>query len=477
MADPASELEYQNNRSIQRGTDGTSPGWASVGGGLGDAVTGASTAPGNPAFTKGLQVGAQTIDALAQARQRIQDNQSNQSAATQLRSPQFQQMLGLKPEEGEYAATLAEKGAPPQQVTEFLKGQMDIRNRQTLGDDTAPLAARHAAAMALSPASATPHEFGTAGSTFDPLGNGGSGASQVSQQQSQMNESQIVHNQQTGDAATSNAATNANRAANTNSTPKLATGNKWISDPQDPSGVQHDSNGQPVQGPDLNANKGEGAVGERYTRRIVNAQNGLAKEASNLRDIGLDADTGAQVGPGKGIMGTLSENAGKAFSSTQSQLYKSSMAGVERQLATVELAGQVPPGTYVDQLRAAVENTKADTPAARAFHGAQLRQIAEVAAESAAENPKISDQARDGIFAATTKIQQAIPWTTREATGWERNGKPGQSFQQYLDANPREPTEHFGPSGSTPAAPTAGPAPAAGGKPAGYDPFNILGNK
>lgn len=476
MSDPASELEYQNFRSSAKAADGTSPGWGAVGQGLGDAVTGASTAPGNPAFTKGLQVGAQTIDALAQARQRIIDQQQNHTAATQLRDPQFQQLLGLKPEEGEYAATLAEKGAPPQQVTEFLKGQLDIRNRQTLGDAAAPVAARHAAAYSLSPASATPHEFGPAGSSFDPLGNNGSGEATVSPQQSEMNASTIQKNQETGAAATSNAQSHAQTANAAGTTPKLVPGNKWVADPQDPTGVQHDATGKPVQAPDLNANKGEGAIGERYTRRVVNSANELAKETAILGKIGFDSSTGAQVnGSHGGLLGTTIENAGRAFSSEQSQQYKSSMAGISNQLGSLELAGGVPPGTYTKQLDNAIQNAPADTINTRLQHAALIRQIAEVAAESASENAKMSDSAKQGIYKAVATIQKNIPFQASEVQDFRHSGKPGQTFQQFLDSNPRAATEHYG--SDAPAAGPAAPAAPAGGKPAGYDPLNLLGGK
>lgn len=466
--DPSVLLERQNMASTaaeDNSASRPSQGWQSLGSSL---VPGASEARGEAAYEGGLRIGAQTANALAEARQRVNDAEMGRQAGNFIATNA--ENMGISPEAGGLARIYAEKGAKPEELSNMVQGFQKAKLSAMIADPNGDPNAQYHAGEALDPSMMKPTAVGQAGSFIAP--------SRFNPNDPKSNPVTITPEQSTLNTATANERQHsADRPFGQAGIGTLKHGNEWVpADPNDPTkGVLIDSNGMGVQRPTLNANPGEGAIGERYTRRVVNAQNGLAKEAENLRSIGLDASTEAQVGPGKGVMGTLFENAGKTFSSEKSQNYKATMAGIENQLGTIELAGQVPPGTYQNQLKSAVENTGADTMQNRMFHAARLRQIAEVAAESAADNPKMSDTARNGIYAAVNKIQQSIPFTTSEVLAWGKHGKAGESFQQYLDRSPRDAVEHFGPQGgAAPAADSAAPA-AAG--PSGHDPLNILGKK
>lgn len=476
MADDGGISDNAIVGEVRREPVGGGGGWASLGHALGGGLGGANTIAGETAYENGMRVGAQTADALAQAKDRVQKSDSADQAAKALQSPELQAQLHLTPELGNYFATQARMGKNPEEVTQMMLQNQQYQMRNRIADTSQPLDQRHAAAFAEAPASMAPKAEGPLGSVFDPGANGGSGQTQVSPLQQQVAEAGVGLKDAQAAAAPVNAAAHATQAANSGAgSGKLLTGNKWVADPQDPSGVLHDSTGQAVQAPDLNANKGEGAVSERNTRRMVIAAQGLAKEASNLSKIGLSESTGMQVsGSGKGVFGTASENMGKAFSTDAQQNYKSSIAGMERQLATLELAGGIPPGTYVNQLKTAVANDPSDTPSNRLFHASIFRQIAEVAAESAHASPKMDVQSKNAIYDAVEKVQKAIPFTASEVQDYRRDGKKGQTFQQYLDSAQRDAPESFR-DGSTPAAPaTGGQKPTA---PTADDPLGILGKK
>lgn len=447
---------------VRHEPEGNPGGWTALGHALGGGLGGANTIAGENAYENGMRVGAQTADALAQARDRIQKSDSADQAAKALRTPELQQQLHLSPELGNYFATQAQMGRAPTEVTNMMLENQQYQLRSRIADTSQPLDARHAAAFAEAPASMAPHAEGTLGSVFDPGANGGSGQTNVGGPQAALNNSEVGQHNASARAENALAVQRENNPQGNPNTmlPKLATGMKWVEDPQDPSGVMHDSNGRPVQTADLNANKGEGAVGERYTRRVVNATNGIAKEAHNLARIGLSESTGGQVGAGHGVFATAAENMGKAFSSESSQIYRASIQGVENQLATLELAGQVAPGTYVDKLKQAISNSPSDTPATRLWHAAIIRQIAEVAAESASENPKIAKQSAQGIYDAVARIQKDIPFTTDDVNDFRRDGKSGQTITQFMATRSNEPetfsnksngAKTTAPAGSTPA--------------------------
>lgn len=468
-------------------TGGTS-GWASLGRAFGNGggnplnAGGAGTQQGETAYENGMRIGAQTVDAMAQAKQRIQANESSAKAADMLESnPQVQDALGLSQPLSNLFATRLRAGDKIEDVMKAATESVHFKNRSKIADANAPENARVAAAASEDPAGLMPKAEGSLGSVFRPAANGGQGATTVSPLQQQSAQSEIDLRGAQAKAAGVNAgahvvssdAAAANAGAGGGG--KLRTGNKWVADPQDPTGVQHDADGNPVQTADLNANKGEGAVSERNTRRMVIAAQGLAKEANNLSKIGLSESVGAQItGAGHGVFGTASENMGKSFSTDAQQNYKSSIAGMERQLATLELAGGIPPGTYVQQLKTAVANDPSDTPSNRLFHASIFRQIAEVAAESAHASPKMDIQSKNAIYDAVAKVQQAIPFTASEVQDYRRDGKKGQTFQQYLDSVKREPNESFR-DGAAAAAPQADHAAPVGAAPTQADPLGILG--
>lgn len=469
------EIVAQSGREVKDNQSG----WSTLGKAFGNGFGQANTAQGETAYENGMRIGAQTADALAQAKQRVQTNDANNKAADMLENdPEVGAALGLSQPLRNLYSTRLRAGDKMEDVMKSATESLHFKNRSGIADLANSPEQRTAMAASEDPGMLTPKAEGPLGSVFTPAANRGLGGTTVSPLQTQVAQSEIAKNNAAANAAPVNAAahTTSAEAAAANAGAgggKLRTGNKWIEDPQDPSGVLHDANG-PVQGPDLNANKGEGAVSERNTRRMVIAAQGLAKEANNLSKIGLSESTGAQItGGGKGVLGTISENMGKSFSTDSQQNYKTSIAGMERQLATLELAGGIPPGTYVNQLKTAVANDPSDTPSNRLFHAGIYRQIVEVAAESAHASPKMAQQSKDAIYDAVEKVQKAIPFTTGEVQDYRRDGKKGQTFQQYLDSIQREPAESFrNGSGAAPAAAPSGAKPTA---PSQNDPLGILG--
>lgn len=457
--DPTSILERENlNSTSQEANAAEKPGsgWATAGAGLGDMFSGASTAPGNPAYAKGLQVGAQTMDALAQARQRINEQQQADQAASTLRNPQIQQTLGLKPEEAELAAVYASKGVPPEQITNMLQGFQKMRLGNALADPNGDAATRHGAAFALAPGTAAPKAEGPYGSTFDPLANGGSGSTTVGAQQAQIGNADIAEKQAQGAAATSNASSHQQSVANASGTGgagKPPSGYRWQIDP-DTMDLKLDNTGRPIAEPipGLPA-KGDSAVSQRYHEVVLNAANGTAREMENVKKLGYDTSTGAQQigGTHNGIMNTLVNNLGKSLSSTEQQEYESTMTNVGRYLAQVENAGRMPPGTMTGSLDK-LKNAPGTTENARLYNLALVRQNIESGGDTI-QAGSANQGVKDAYDTALKRVQKAVPWTPEDVIDFQHGAKANQTFQQFLDAK----------GGASSAAPAAGGATDMGG--------------
>lgn len=438
--DPTTILERENLNATgaeARQEDQPSPGWLKAGAGLGDAISGASTMEGNPAYTRGMQVGAQTMDALAQARQRVNESNQAHQAATTLRNPQVQQTLGIKPEEGELAAVYAEKGVPPEQITQMLQGFQHLRLGNALADTSQPLDVRHGAAFALAPASAAPKAEGPLGSAFDPLANGGSGQTAVSPLQAQVAQSEIAQHKAGASEQASLAGLHQVQATNANAMPTLPKGYKFATDPQDPSGVLHDAQGKPVMVPDPAAGAGgkESAVNARYNQNMLGAAAGASRELQNVSAIGPTTSAGLTgfggTGHGAGgVLHTLSDNLGRTLSTTDQQEFHKSMQNIGRFVGIIENGGRATTAGAAGSAQAAIESQAGDTESSRLYGLAIARQQIEAQADRIHASGT-TQAVQDAYDKEVKAIQKAIPFTPIDVINFGRAGK-GTKFTDYL---------------------------------------------
>lgn len=436
MADQGGFSDYEAiNATRHEVANPAETGWAHTGAALGDAITGASTAPGNAAYTRGMQVGASTIDALAQARDRVQKSQAALKAAAALRNPELQAQLGYSPEIGDYAATLAENGGDPEKVTKMLLDNQQLNFRKKLGDATAPGADRHAAAFALDPATAAPKPEGPNGSVFDPLARGGSGATAVGGDQHALVQSEIGRNNATGQAATTNANTRQSQGGLFGKPPP---GMRYVmnpdsnGDPTDANNYKLDNTGRPSveQIPGM-PTKGESAVSARYHEVVLNAANGISREAENVAKMGYDTSKGAMTlgGTHTGILNTITDNLGKALSTTDQQQYSSTMTNIGRYLGMIEQAGRMVPGTLAGQLDK-LASTPGTTENARLYNLSLARQTMESGADTIHASGA-AQAVKDTYDKALERTVKAIPFTPSDIIDFERSAK-GQTLQQFL---------------------------------------------
>lgn len=427
--------------SETRHKGGDQGGWASLGAVLG----GSGVAQGAAAYDNGMRVGAQTADALAQAKDRVQKSTSAEQAAAALESPQLQQQLHLTPELGSYFATQARMGKDPKEVTGMMLENQQYQLRARIADTKQPLDERHAAAFAEAPASMAPKAEGSLGSVFDPGANGGSGQTAVSPLQTRVAEAGVGLKDAQAAAAPVNAAAHTVSAANSGTgNGKLQTGYRWKMNPDNPGEVMLDPSGKPLQEP--NPASSESAVTARYHEVVLNAANGISREAANVQKMGYDTSKGAMTigGTHSGILNTLTDNLGKGLSSTDQQQYSSTMTNIGRFMSQIENAGRMPPGTMTAQLDK-LAATPGTTENARLYNLALVRQNMEAGADTI--NASGASPAVKTAYAKALKsTQESIPFTPSQIIDFERTAKKGVTLQQFLSGNQASSTA---PSGAT----------------------------
>lgn len=431
MSDPVSTLEYQNLRNTageSKQPSNAEAGWGATGVGLGDALTGASTAPGNPNYAKGMQQGAATINALTEAKLRIAHMDQGEQAAQVIEKTGDQ--IGLTPLQKGIGAAVGRSGESDR-LGDFINKALESNRQQLIADPNAPLAARHAAATANAPASGASHAEGLYGNTFDPMANGGSGQVTVSPMQTAIGQSDIAKNNAEAAAATRNAATHASVAAGN----KPPANMRWQIDPNTMEPIL-DSTGrqiaEPIPGME---NKPESATGARFHSNTVLAGGNLANEVENIKHLGVTTTLGVTgtASNTPGIMNTLKQNLGNKLSDSDQQNYNTSTNQIGRFMGVQENGGRMVPASMADAITQNVASVPTNTESARLVHLGAVKQVVQ-ASDDTLQASTASAQLKALSAKNRGRVEAAVPYEMGDALDFGHEGKPGQTFQQFLDA-------------------------------------------
>jgi hypothetical protein len=455
MADQGGISDYSALANTSREARTTAhSGWAS----LGSALGGGGALAGTQAYDSGMRVGAQTIDALAQARQRINDSSQAEAAGQALESPQMQQALGLPQPIMNYLATTARMTGDASKVAELGQQFLALKNRSALADPNGDIRTQHAAANSLNPAGAQPHAEGPNGSVFDPLGNALGGQTTVGTDQHALTQSEIGQH---------NAAAGAETALTTqrNNNPMGGSGGGAFGKPPpgmryqiDPTSMDYvlDNTGRPALEaiPGYNQAKGESGNNARFHENQLGAAEQGAREVDNITGLkgGILSSSGAAgVSGGHGMGGQISMNVGRMISDTNQQEYARSIKNFGRAVSMMEnggslrAAGQGAAGSYQEQF----ENLPSDTPDTRAYGLALMRQAYEAQNEKI-QNGLASKEQKAEMQRITDSVVRAIPFSPRDVSGRDTSVP----IQQWLDS--RYGTKGGGSAAAAPSGPPPG---------------------
>lgn len=410
--------------SLLRQTAAENPGTRGQGGfaTLGNALAGGNEATGEMAFARGQQIGAQTIDALAQARARVRQNEAAESTAAFIESDQGKplgDMLGVTDDMRHYiAATVRGQGEEAGAKVALDLAQEARRSRIEKGSADP----RVGAALALTPAEVIPKAIGTAGSITQPLDydpNRPTTATYISPQQSRENEAGIA---QKNAAATASLA-----AAKERGSVDIPPGM-----PKPPQGYIYgkDANGQftkdesgvpnlvPVSGGPKDPNAA-GAMTGRESQMFMRGVNGARTAVTDLKNalllpLGTTQGTfGVGAAPGKSILHAGADTLRNSLTDEDTQQLSAAFTGIARGMSFVENSGLAPPGSFVNQLNDNLPR-KGDTMSTVLWKYAQIRQIIENGSEVAQQNPRVPQKMKDYYQELVDQVHDAVPWTPKD---------------------------------------------------------------
>ena len=428
---------------------------------LGAALSGGAAAEGQQAFNQGARMGAQTIDALAQAKQRVTAASQAHIAAQTLRDPSVQQAMGLPSEVAEYLATNAEAGVDPEKIAKAGQSFQDIKQRSTLADPNAPMQDRLGAALARAPGEAIPKAVGTAGSYQAPLAVNDQNPSPVtiSPQQSRENEAEIAQRNAAAAASPINAAAHmasatkptAGSAAAENLPPgwaKPPQNMRYAADPTAPPGSKQsdanfyarDATGrptlEPIPGGGKDPNAPAAATGREAVQymRVIGSARQAATDMHNLSILPIGTKMGFGMGeaPGKSLLQSTVDNYRNEIGTSSQHKLNTAFLGLSRGLAGVETSGMVPNGTFTHSFENYAPRD-GDTVGDIAWKGASMRQVIENGAEVLKSNPRVSPQMNAEMDKIVGQVQKDYPYTPQDALDFDKAPK-GTSLSKFLSS-------------------------------------------
>lgn len=181
------------------------------------------------------------------------------------------------------------------------------------------------------------------------------------------------------------------------------------------------------------AQAGQGMNGReaQMTQRILSSAELGSQAIQNITELPLGATTGILgVGssPGSSIMQSTKDVLRNKLSDQETQSYNVMAAGLERNLAMLEMQGGLQGGQHFsEQIGSALKLREGDTAATVMQKLAEARQIIEVATKVYMANPKLPESVKDSVQESIDKLRGAVPFTVHDVT----------SFLAAQDKNPK----------------------------------------
>lgn len=444
-----------------------SPGWQA----LGNAIGGGNKLPGALAYEQGVALGANTQDALAQARARIDQNNAKEGIDTSL--------AGAIPDPKQRAAVVGaiQAGVDPRNITGAQLDQFKLGQQQAVADPTTSddQAGRSLAAIGQPGIIRAVGDNGnminelhpSSGVQISPLGSAIANATVgKSNADAALATSGVPKNAADTQLALAQANLASVNAANggahvaTGYAPLLDANGQQVIDP---------STGRPkliaqAGGPaDINAPKPMGAVALRSINRMLDSaqqstadiQNISAMPAGNVGTglSGMAQNTlgalGYGSGPQKGLIDSVKADLTNRAAPETQRAYTTLASGLSRSMASLEAAGMVPNGQFTDSFNK-LQNVDGDTNQDALLKLAQMRQITENALNSMViGNVSVPADRQKVASTILDNIEKAVPFTVQDVNRLHNDQSGTMTLAQIAGVQrPTTPTIAPGPGAS-----------------------------
>lgn len=186
-----------------------------------------------------------------------------------------------------------------------------------------------------------------------------------------------------------------------------------------------------------------------FGERVMTSANEAAQALANITELPLGATTGVLgVGssPGHSVLAAGRDALRNTMSDQDTQSYNTMLAGVRRNLATIETTGLAPQGSLTESF-SSVELRPGDTQVTVLRKLAEARQIIDRGLDIQLADPAVPKELKAVMTKALDTVHKAVPFTQHDVTMLERKQrtKPDMTMEDLIDREKlRSPSDDSG---------------------------------
>ena len=171
-----------------------------------------------------------------------------------------------------------------------------------------------------------------------------------------------------------------------------------------------------------------GTMGGRnsvMTKRVLASAIMAKEDLNNITDLPITVSRGAFGGreQGPSLLQAAKEDLVNTMTTQEVQDYNVSVAGLVRNLATIESAGLMPSGTLVKQMDAVILK-EGDTNFTKMRKLAQIKQIVNKGVEIHLSDPQVPDEMKDAIREIISNVNEAVPFSVSDINKLQNSKNP-----------------------------------------------------
>ena len=171
-------------------------------------------------------------------------------------------------------------------------------------------------------------------------------------------------------------------------------------------------------------------------QRVLSSANSALEALKNISELPVGASTGVfgvGASPGTSLFASAKGALTNTLSSQEVQDYNTMLAGVGRNLSTIEAAGLAPNGSLTHSMDS-IQLRDGDSNLTKMRKLAEMRQIIIKGIETNLANPKLPDEQKKAIQKIIDDTKTAIPFTQHDVTMLQQkqNANPSYTFQDLI---------------------------------------------
>ena len=199
--------------------------------------------------------------------------------------------------------------------------------------------------------------------------------------------------------------------------------------PQDPTALRFIPGGPADP---MAAGGGLGSRNEVMFQRVASSAQAATRAMRNIAELPITASSGWLGGaqPSTSLLGSVKGVLANKVTGQEAQDYKTMLAGISRNLATVETAGLSPGGSLTHSMDSLTLN-EGDTQMTKLRKMAEMRQILEENLGPQLANPKLPPSQQELVRGIIQSAREAVPFTQSDITALQRSKNPKQTIMDF----------------------------------------------